>query len=77
MSGTKQISWLSGRSAAGRPELARARPHLGLPHAAERKEHALHLVLRQPVQEVALVLAFVNAFFQKKAGRPRVCSMRA
>ena len=43
--GTKQISWLSGLSATGRPALGRQPPHLGLPQAAHREQRAAELLL--------------------------------
>src|SRR5574341_17587 len=53
----------------GEGELARQGANLGLSHTAEGKENVPHLVLSQPVEEIALVLALIRAFFQKIPGR--------
>ena len=49
------------------PSRARDRAHVALRHIAQRKQHRRELLLRQPVQEVALVLGRVDGLQQLEA----------
>src|SRR5688572_11254207 len=49
----------------GQPRLERDATHLGLPEAADREQHARELLLRQAVQEIALVLRSIASSQQQ------------